>query len=145
MSDLKNTDGASRGFHDHCLMCGAQNPLSLGLSFEAMDENMVHAHFQAHAGLQGYDEILHGGVIAALLDAAMTHCLYHRGIQGLTVDLNVRYNKPVPCDALLSLRGWLTSAKPPLYYLKADLSCRQELMASAEARFMLRQEGANTS
>ena len=81
------------------MLCGDHNPLSLRLDFRPDAEGGVRADLQGGARLQGYDGILHGGVVAALLDAAMTHCLFHHGVVGLTAELRVRYLKPVPCDA----------------------------------------------
>ncbi len=123
--------------HRHCVICGDRNPLSLRLLFHPTNEG-VQARFQAHAGLQGYDGILHGGVIASLLDAAMTHCLFDRGICAVTVDLRIRYLLPAPCAALLDLKAWVISSKILLHHLKAEMACNGNVLASAEAQFMQR-------
>ena len=130
------TISGPRNGHVNCLVCGARNPWSLGLCFEVGDADRVWTQFQAHPGLQGYEGILHGGVISGLLDAAMTHCLFHHGVQAVTADLHVRFLKPVPCEALLDVKGWLISVRPPLYRAAAELVHKQQVMASAEAKFM---------
>ena len=122
--------------HGYCLMCGERNPWSLKIVFQAADDGTVGARFQSHRGLQGYDGILHGGVISALLDAAMTHCLFHRGVRAVTGDLRVRFLQSIPCHAALDLRAWVLSARPPLYRLKAELMNQACLAAWAEAKFM---------
>jgi acyl-coenzyme A thioesterase PaaI-like protein len=99
---------------------------------------MVCARFRANRSLQGYSGILHGGMIAALLDAAMTHCLFRRSIQAVTADLHVRFLHPIHCGALVDLRGWMTAERPRLYRLKAELVLKQQVMAWAEATFMRR-------
>ena len=43
----------------------------------------------------GYEGRIHGGVISALFDWAMTHCLFGHGVKAYTVRLNVRYSRPV--------------------------------------------------
>ncbi len=129
------------GNHRHCLMCGELNPLSLRLSFAADGAGVVSASFQGNSLLQGYDGILHGGVICSLLDAAMTHCLFHQRIEAVTGELAVKFVAPVPCDVCLELRGRLLGATPPLYHLAADLTHQGRVMASADAKFMRR--GAN--
>jgi acyl-coenzyme A thioesterase PaaI-like protein len=106
-----------------------------------VDPEGAWARFQAHAGLQGYDGIVHGGVIAAVLDAAMTHCLFHRGIKAVTGDLHVRYLESVPCSSKLEVFAKLEAARPPLYRMKAELRCEGRMMARAEARFMQRPSG----
>jgi uncharacterized protein (TIGR00369 family) len=124
--------------HLNCLVCGARNPWSLGLSFQVDKAGTVLTRFQAHCKLQGYEGILHGGVISGLLDAAMTHCLFHNGVRAFTADLHVRFLKPVPCDAALDVKARLISARPPLYRVAAELLYRQQVMASAEAKFIQR-------
>ena len=123
--------------HCNCIVCGNQNPLSLGLSFDVSTDGTVSAHFEGSASLQGYDGILHGGIIAALLDAAMTHCLFHSGIEAVTGALEVRFVKSVPYNAKLTIRAYLTDSRPPLYKLKSFLECDGLVMARAQAKFML--------
>ena len=91
--------------HCNCIVCGSRNPVSLGLVFDVMADGTVSSQFRGSALMQGYDGILHGGIIAALLDASMTHCLFHLGVEAVTGTLDVRFVKPVPCDALLTVRA----------------------------------------
>jgi acyl-coenzyme A thioesterase PaaI-like protein len=130
-------DGADNG-HSRCLFCGDQNSRSLGRCFEAEEDGSVKGRFQAGDELQGYDDVIHGGVIAGLLDAAMTHCLFHQGVQAMTGDLHVRFVKPVAARALLEIRAWVSFCSPPLYRLKAEVLVGESLMAWGEAKFMLR-------
>ena len=121
--------------HSHCLMCGEENPLSLRLRFEPDENGAVHTVFKGHEGLQGYRGILHGGVISSLLDAAMTNCLFHLGVEALTGDLQVRFLKPVPCTVAVDIRAWVETSLPPLYQLRAELVCGETVMARAEGKF----------
>lgn len=125
--------------HERCLLCGERNPWSLKLTF-LPEGQQVTASFQPHPGLQGYGGVLHGGVISALLDAAMTHCLFHQGVRAVTGDLHVRFLRPVPCRQALELKAWLLSAAPPLYRLKAELTAGGLVMAWAEAKFVQEQK-----
>lgn len=124
--------------HAHCLLCGARNEQSWGLSFGPAGDATVSARFQAHPGLQGYEGVLHGGVVASLLDAAMTHCLFHHGVQAVTGDLHIRFVEPVSCRALVEIRARVLRAAPPLYRLRAELLDGGRLLAWAEGRFMQR-------
>jgi uncharacterized protein (TIGR00369 family) len=117
-------------------MCGEQNPWSLGLSFTAVEGDAVCARFQAHPELQGYDGILHGGIISALLDATMTHCLFLRGIKAVTGELRVRFLKPISSRALIDMKAWVLHVRPPLYHVAAEIIHENRVMAKAEAKFM---------
>lgn len=124
------------GSHTGCLLCGAKNPMSMHLQFVADDNRVVHAEFQAHDLLQGYQGIIHGGVTCALLDSAMTHCLFNQAIEAVTGELKVKFILPIPCQSRLRIKAWLEKAFDPLYVLKAELSSNECLLASAEAKFM---------
>lgn len=135
MTVKKSKAVSHKNGHDWCLLCGRKNPRSLKLEFHA-DDDGVKTDFQPRQILQGYHGILHGGVIAALLDAAMTHCLFHHGVQAVTGDLHVRYLHLVSCRTTLELKARILSAVPPLYRLRAELMKGKQLMAWAEAKFM---------
>ena len=131
-------DNSVRFGHGRCVICGGQNPNSLRLRFDPMADGGVRAPFIAHAKLQGYADLLHGGVTASLLDAAMTHCLFQQGIEAVTGELNIRYLRPIPCGSTLEIRAWRLSAYPPLHQLKAQILSAGEIMSVAEAKFMER-------
>ena len=106
------------------------------MRFKSDEKGGVKAIFQAKPLWQGYQGILHGGMISTLLDAAMTHCLFDHGVEAMTVDLNIRFHKPVSCTGLLMLRACLLGERRNLYQLSAELSSAGTLLARAEARFM---------
>jgi acyl-coenzyme A thioesterase PaaI-like protein len=108
------------------------------LHFQNEEDDVAHARFQGNSRLQGYDGILHGGIVAALLDASMTHCLFHHGVRAVTGDLRIRFVEQIPYDAALDVRAWVLSSTPPLYRLKAELVCEKRVMAWAEAKFVER-------
>lgn len=122
--------------HSRCFLCGRENPNSLGLTFEETEDGGVRTRFESRSELQGYDDILHGGIIATLLDGAMTHCLFHRGIRAVTGDLHVRFVHSVPCGVSVVIRAWVHSSRAPFHRLRAELKLEEELMAWAEASFM---------
>lgn len=110
--------------------------MSMHLKFLADANDVVYADFKAHDMLQGYRGIIHGGVTCALLDAAMTHCLFNRSIEAVTGELKVKFVHPVPSCAHLQLRAWVEKVFQPLYILKAELRSNDSVLASAEAKFM---------
>jgi len=148
MSATTETGGhalAARFGHAGCVLCGIENPWSLGLAFGPDDTGGVHAEILPDERLRGYDGMLHGGVAAALLDCAMTHCLFHRGVRAVTGDLRVRYPHPVPIGARLKLQAHVTDARPPLYRLKAELATDGEVRVWAQATFCRVMEGHEKS
>ncbi len=122
--------------HNHCLLCGQDNTVGLKLQFEADDGGRVWAQFQGRPELMGYDGLMHGGMIASLLDSAMTHCLFHQGIRAVTGDLQVRYLEAVSIDAELVIGAWLVKERTPLYYLKGEVRVGERIMAWSKATFI---------
>lgn len=124
------------GSHDNCIICGRNNPFSLGLSFQPAGADAVEASFVGGPHLQGYEGILHGGVISAVLDSAMAHCLLLQDIKAVTGDLRVRFLHAIPCTSRVTIRAWLTCAVSTLYELKAEARVDGQLVARARAKFM---------
>ena len=129
----------SENGHRGCMLCGKRNPRSLGLSFRATGDGGIAARFDAKDLFQGYDGMIHGGVISALLDEAMTYCLFHHGIEGITGDLHVRFVHPVPCGVSLEVRAWPLLFRRPVYRLRSEIVLGERVMAWGEAKFMRRE------
>lgn len=121
--------------HEFCILCGCKNPWSLKLSFN-YDGKYAYTSFRPNPALAGYKGILHGGVISAILDSAMTNCLFHQGVKAVTGELNVKFVYSVPCMQALDIKAWVQSSRSPLYKLKSEISIEGKIMAWAEAKFM---------
>ena len=118
------------------MVCGLGD--SLNLRFTPHIDG-VSTELQMDERYQGYSEILHGGMISTLLDAAMTHCLFHHGIEALTADMQIRFLKPVPCNTQFLLSARLIKCCRSVYYLDSTLCCAGEMFAKASARFFKRE------
>ena len=127
---------SARHGHGRCLVCGETGFGSLKLSFVPHEGGSVRSEFVAGNHLQGYDDLVHGGVIATLLDAAMTHCLFHRGITAVTADLHVRYVHPIVCGSRLEIGAEIVKLSPPLFRLRAEVAFEGVVAAWAEAKFL---------
>ncbi len=121
-------------------MCGSDRPDGLGLRFESIADESVRAEFSCSAAFQGYPDRLHGGVVALLLDAAMTHCLFARGIVGLTAKLSVRYDYAVALNVPAAVHARIIDALPPLYYLESEFVQGPKTCATAKGTFWVSAE-----
>jgi len=122
--------------HDTCLLCGSKNPVGLKLKFNIEHDGVVSSEFACHFHFEGYKGYLHGGVIASIIDSAMTNCLFAQGLAALTAELNVKYATPVRCGKPATVRAWVVSSFPPLHMLKAELTQEGKAVVTAEAKFM---------
>jgi hypothetical protein len=94
-----------------CLVCGLKNSFGLHASFFELDNNELLAVFKPKDEHQSYPGRLHGGIISTILDevigrAIMIHS--ESDIWGVTVDLQIRFKKPVPLDEELRILGRIT-------------------------------------
>ena len=126
--------------HPFCFVCSGSNPMGLALRYEPQPDGSVSAKYLGHSALEGYSGLLHGGLIAAMLDGAMTNCLFARGIRGLTAELKVRYHESVAASEEVLLQAWLDDDAHGLYQLRAKLTQGGAVKASATGKFMKQHE-----
>jgi hypothetical protein len=122
--------------HAWCVVCGAVNPFGLKIDFSLKSDGSVESVFAGSAALQGYDGLLHGGVIATLLDGAMTNCLFAHDRVAVTAELIVRYREPVQARNPMTVRAWLGLSSMDLHQLRAELTQNGCVKAVANAKFM---------
>jgi uncharacterized protein (TIGR00369 family) len=126
--------------HPHCLVCSSTNPMGLGVEFTPMADGSVQGSFLGGQVFQGYNGLMHGGVIAALLDGAMTNCLFAAGREALTAELKVRYRQSVAVGESMTVRAWIETSSSRLHCLRAELTQEGCVKAIATGKFMQRYE-----
>jgi acyl-coenzyme A thioesterase PaaI-like protein len=124
--------------HAACLMCGPASALGLRLRFRVQPDGSVLALFPCGEAFQSYPRTLHGGVISALLDAAMTNVLFSVGVAGVTGEMSVRFHAPVALDRGVVVRASIEKGSYPLYYVRSELEQDRRLMARASAKFLVK-------
>jgi uncharacterized protein (TIGR00369 family) len=117
-------------------MCGPANALGLRLRFRVRPDGSVVALFPCREAFRSYPATLHGGVISALLDAAMTNALFSKGVAAVTVELKVRFLAPVTLDRGAVVSAAVERDARPLYHVRAELEQDRKLMARATAKFL---------
>lgn len=122
--------------HPHCFACSDPAEGGLGLRFQVTADGGVGARWTCPPGGESYPGIVHGGVVATLLDAAMVHALFARGIAARTGELRIRYRIPVCIGSPVTVRAWLIRECGPLFLLRAELRQGASLCAEARAKFM---------
>jgi len=107
--------------NDWCFACGPRNPIGLKLTFR--EENDVYlTNFTAGPEHQGYNGMMHGGLISTLLDEIMARYLYAQGLTAVTAKLEVRYRQPTPIREKLTISGWITSKRGKMVELAGKIT-----------------------
>ncbi len=104
-----------------CFACGQENPIGLRLRFTAQGDS-VRAEFTPGPRYQGYEGVVHGGIVAAALDDAMAQLFHMRGQESLTARLEIRFRRETPVGQRLVVTARLTGERTRLFTAEAVLS-----------------------
>ena len=125
-----------------CFVCGVENPVGLKAKFYTTSDDEVVAIFTPRENLQSYPGVLHGGISATILDETIGRAIMNRYGQnsfGVTLELNIKYKKPVPTDVELKVVGRLINERGRLFYGSGELYLPDGSVAvSAEGKYMKR-------
>ena len=92
----------------HCFICGLENPFGLKLRFYDTAPGEVTVHHTVPEQYQGYPGVVHGGVVAAMLDEAAGRVYMGDPQQPrfmYTARMDIRYRKNVPVGQPLKIVG----------------------------------------
>lgn len=90
-----------------CFVCGRKNPVGLYMRFYDNGKDEVLSEYTVAERYQSYPGIVHGGILASMLDevvgrVAMIGDHHHFMV---SVKLQVLYRHPVPVETPLKIRG----------------------------------------
>jgi acyl-coenzyme A thioesterase PaaI-like protein len=122
--------------HPDCFVCGQRNQGGLRLDFQLLPDGKVEAQLCCTNEFQGYPGYLHGGIIASLLDGAMTNCLFAHGKIAMTAELKIRYFSPIVVEKKLTIRSWIEKSRPRFFLMKAEIISEGILLAQGNGKFM---------
>ena len=92
-----------------CFICGLENPIGLHLHIYETAPGIVESTYLAPDHFQGYPGVLHGGIVAAILDEISGRA--HMGSDPasprfmFTAKLEVKYRRNVPIGKPLKVIG----------------------------------------
>jgi len=118
-----------------CFGCGQANPIGLKLHFHQEDGKAV-ADFVPSKFHQGWEGILHGGVMSAALDEAIGYAAWYRGLKAVTAKIEIRFRHPVEIGHRLLLSAEITRERRRLVEAKAWATLEDGTIA-AEASSVL--------
>jgi len=92
---------------DYCFVCGRKNPHGLYMTFYDNGADEVWSNYTDPEAYQGYPGVVHGGVVAAMLDEAVGRVAMigdpHHFMESVT--LQVKYRHSVPTETPLRIVG----------------------------------------
>jgi uncharacterized protein (TIGR00369 family) len=122
-----------------CFGCGGGNARGMKLTFEQDDAaRKIIGRFRLGAEYQGAFGIIHGGVIAVVLDEVMGKVCRFRGVRAVTAEMNIEYLKPVWVDADLIVEGYEKEMAGRNLHLIGEIKdASGKLLARSRGRFVI--------
>jgi uncharacterized protein (TIGR00369 family) len=122
-----------------CMVCGRDNASSLKARFYELDDGEILGVFAPLEIHQSYPGRVHGGVITAMLDETIGRAvnITDHAAWGVTVEITVRFRKPVPVGEEVRVLGRLTRDTSRLFEGSGEIRLADGTVAAeATGRYM---------
>lgn len=122
-----------------CFGCGADNARGMRLTFEQdHDARKIVGRFCLGPEYQGSNRVLHGGIIAVLLDEAMGKLNRFHDVRAVTAELNIEYLRPVPVDEEIVVEAHEVSREGRNLMHRGEIrNTAGKILARGHARFVV--------
>ncbi len=92
--------------YSNCFVCGDKNDSGLNIQFVS-ETGKAKAEFKPGRNFEGYQGILHGGILSTVLDEVMIKAVLAQGIMAVTARMEIKFKKPARIGEKLHLEGWI--------------------------------------
>ena len=97
---------------------------------------MVRTLFVPTVWHEGWHGVVHGGILAAVIDETMAYTLFLDGVMGMTARMELRYRAPARRGEELEVCAWITRNTRKLADIDARIVRGNEVIADATGRFL---------
>jgi len=107
-----------------CFACSSENPIGLKLK-PVHDGEKVTAEFTAGKFHQGWNDVVHGGILYTLLDEVNAYAMLCQGIEfGVTAQSEIRFKQVAPINEPIQASAWVTKLTKRLVETKGVLTLK---------------------
>ena len=122
---------------NRCFGCGQANPVGLHLEFLLAEDGSVVSLATVSANYQGPPGYVHGGIIATLLDEAMSKSVRAQGLTAMTRQMEVQYLRPVHAGAPIRIQARLVRSEGRKHWSEASILTEHgSILAEAKGLFI---------
>jgi len=134
---IEGRDGRRYAFADHnCFACGDANPIGMHLVIE-LGEGSATTTWTPSRDFVGWEDKVHGGLLATLLDEVMTWSPSSFDSWAVTAEMQIRFRSPANPGEPLTATGWVTERRRRIYHVRGEVRTADgRLVADAEGRFL---------
>ncbi|PLX78558.1 MAG: PaaI family thioesterase [Desulfuromonas sp.] len=124
--------------NSYCFVCGQNNPLGFKAAIDVDSEQQsACCTVTIPAEFQGWKEMVHGGIISALLDEVCAHAGMTVNENIVTGELTTRFRRPVPVGREVAASARVIEQVRRTIKVEAKITLEGELMASAVAKMVV--------
>lgn len=101
-----------------CFVCGLKNNFGIHTHFYVTENKELIGLFTPSEEHQSYPGRLHGGIASTVLDETIGRAIlnrYNEEVWGVTVELNVKFKKPLPLNEELKVIGRITNENSRMF------------------------------
>ena len=120
-TNAENLTPMAHAAQNRCFGCGRANAAGLQLDFLLAEDGSVVCLATIPDNFEGPQGYLHGGIIATLLDEAMSKAVRARGLVAMTRKLEVEYLRPVPSGSPIRMEGRILSSEGRKHWVQARI------------------------
>ena len=114
-----------------CFVCGKSNKYGLKLNYRIENRKFL-AELSLDKKFVGFKDIIHGGILASLLDEAMGNLAFKLGYNCVSVNLNINLRHFVKPNEKLFLKGEILGEEGKKIRAKSEIrNDKDEVMADA--------------
>jgi len=122
----------------NCFVCGKDNPIGLNITF-FRDQDKIRAEFIPESKHQGFEGIVHGGILFSILDEIMGRtAIITKDVMTMTVEINIKYRKKALVDEKIIFTAQMTKDLGRM--TEAQAEARSEdgtLLTEAKGKFIV--------
>jgi uncharacterized protein (TIGR00369 family) len=111
----------AHGAQNNCFGCGLDNSDGLRLEFYREEDGTVVCFVEIPSKYEGPPNYVHGGVIATLLDEAMSKAVRAKNVPAMTRSMEIDYRRPVPSRTPLRIEGVLVRSEERKHWTEARI------------------------
>ncbi len=125
--------------YEDCYVCGPAQAHGLHIRFFATPASEIRARLEPAGWMCGYEGVVHGGVLTALMDELIGWAVSLRNdLLATTGDLTMRFVKPVRVGAAYVGRGRIRQGRGRLWEAEGELAADDGTVhATARGRYVL--------
>jgi uncharacterized protein (TIGR00369 family) len=134
------TEIAGRAFRfepHRCFACGELNEHGLRLELHT-DAGGCTTRLTLDPRFQGWEGVVHGGILATILDEVMAWSVIGRGTWGVTARMSIDFRRPVPVGRAIRAEGEVGEANRRIFRTTGRILDEEtgETLAAAEGTYV---------